>query len=146
MPETIVVKFKRLSEFAHIPTKAHEDDACWDLYAATEMTVFRGQPVLVPTDIAMSIPVGFEAQVRPRSGLALNHGLGVLNSPGTIDAPFRGNVGVVMFTIAHETYLVRSGDRIAQLAIRPVPQVIFEETDELDETLRGGGGFGSTGT
>jgi dUTP pyrophosphatase len=117
-----------------------------DLMAAVvgELVLAPGDRRLVPTGIAMELPVGFEAQVRPRSGLALKHGVTVLNSPGTIDADYRGEVGVILINHGGEAFTIRRGDRIAQLIVAAVAQADFHET-ELSETERGSGGFGSTG-
>lgn len=100
---------------------------------------------LIPTGLFIELPQGFEAQVRPRSGLALKHGITVLNSPGTIDADYRGEIGVVLVNLSNEDFSIENGDRIAQLVISKYAKVTFEETKELGNTLRGEGGFGSTG-
>jgi len=99
----------------------------------------------VPTGLAMAIPPGFEGQVRPRSGLALRHGVTCLNSPGTVDADYRGEVMVILINHGPEDFVVRRGERIAQLLIAPVSQATWAEVETLDDTARGGGGFGSTG-
>ncbi len=104
-----------------------------------------GQRVLVPTGLRLQIPPGYEGQVRPRSGLALKRGLTVLNAPGTIDADYRGDVGVILVNLSGEPQRIEPGERVAQLVIAPVTRVRWEEVDELDESERGGGGFGSTG-
>lgn len=104
-----------------------------------------GQRVLVKTGLAIALPPGFEAQVRPRSGLALKHGITVLNSPGTIDADYRGELQVILVNLGQADFEVRRGDRIAQLVIAPVVQAALVEVEALDETLRGADGFGSTG-
>ena len=104
-----------------------------------------GQRVLVPTGLRLQIPPGYEGQVRPRSGLALKRGLTVLNAPGTIDADYRGEVGVILVNLSAEPQRIEPGERIAQLVIAPVTRASWEEVDELDESERGGGGFGSTG-
>lgn len=105
-----------------------------------------GMRTLVKTGLFMEIPVGYECQVRPRSGLALKKGITVLNSPGTIDADYRGEVGVILINHSDETFVVEDGERIAQLVFAPVEQALWEEVDELSETQRGSDGFGSTGT
>jgi dUTP pyrophosphatase len=117
-----------------------------DLVAALdeELTLAPGARALVPTGLALAIPPGYEGQVRPRSGLALRSGVTVLNAPGTIDADYRGQVAVILANMGEEPYVVRHGDRIAQLVIAPVVRAAFELVDELDETGRPGG-FGSTG-
>lgn len=104
-----------------------------------------GARALVPTGLSMAIPAGFEVQVRPRSGLALKHGVTLVNTPGTIDSDYRGPVGVIMINLGHEPYHVAHGERIAQLVVAPVTRARFAEADRLDETARGTGGFGSTG-
>jgi dUTP pyrophosphatase len=101
--------------------------------------------VLVPTGLVMEIPPGYEAQIRPRSGLALRHGVTLLNAPGTIDPDYRGEVGIVLVNLGTEDFVVKDGDRIAQLVIAPVSQALMEEVESLSSTERGGGGFGSTG-
>ncbi|MBY8976660.1 dUTP diphosphatase [Rhodobacteraceae bacterium NNCM2] len=101
---------------------------------------------LIPTGLAMAIPQGFEAQIRPRSGLAARHGVTLVNTPGTIDSDYRGEIGVLMINLGADTYWVRHGDRIAQMVIAPVTRAGVERVDNLDQTSRGGGGFGSTGS
>ncbi|AXJ01504.1 deoxyuridine 5'-triphosphate nucleotidohydrolase [Cyclonatronum proteinivorum] len=108
-------------------------------------TLEPGEYQLIPTGFAIALPEGFEAQVRPRSGLAFRHGITVLNSPGTIDADYRGEIGVLLINHGKETVQLNHGDRIAQLIVSPVVKVLFEEWDELSATERGQGGFGSTG-
>ena len=119
----------------------------FDLYAACDDVVFiePGKAVRVPAGIQISIPLGYEAQVRPRSGLALNNRIGILNSPGTIDSDFRGEVGIILYNFGDEDYVVRRGDRIAQIVFCSLPEVEFVSSDELDDTRRGSGGFGHTG-
>jgi len=118
-----------------------------DLLAAVEeaATLAPGERRLVPTGIVLALPAGFEAQVRPRSGLALKHGVTVLNSPGTIDADYRGEVGVILVNLGQAPFKIARGDRIAQLVVAPVARVAWDESGALAETERGGGGFGSTG-
>lgn len=108
------------------------------------LKIAPGGRALIPTGLKMALPVGYEAQVRPRSGLALKHGITVLNTPGTIDSDYRGDVGVVLINHGTEPFDVRQGDRIAQLVINKIEQVEFEIVDALDDTARGAGGFGST--
>lgn len=119
-----------------------------DLAAAVEapLELAPGGRALVPTGLAIALPEGFEAQVRPRSGLALKHGITVLNAPGTIDADYRGEIGVILANFGDQPFAIERGMRIAQMVIAPVTTAAFTEVAELDETLRGGGGFGSTGT
>ncbi|MEQ3709578.1 MAG: dUTP diphosphatase [Tateyamaria sp.] len=109
------------------------------------VTLSPGARALIPTGIAMAVPPGFEVQIRPRSGLALKHGIALVNSPGTIDSDYRGEVGVIMLNTSDAPFEVTHGMRIAQMVLAPVVQAAFEETGTLDETTRGAGGFGSTG-
>jgi dUTP pyrophosphatase len=118
-----------------------------DLLAAVEaeMTLAPGARALVPTGIAIALPAEYEAQIRPRSGLALKFGVTTLNTPGTIDADYRGEVGVILINHGQAPFTIRRGDRIAQLVLAPVTRLQWEEREVLDETARGKGGFGSTG-
>ena len=127
------------------PKKAHEDDAAFDLRSRTELTIPSGKIMLVPTGIFMELPVGYEAQVRPRSGLALKHGITVLNTPGTIDAGYRGEIGVILINAGENDFAVARGDRIAQMVVQQLTDVQLVSVDALSETTRGAGGFGSTG-
>ena len=127
------------------PRKAHADDAAWDLRARTDMTVPSRVPTLVPTGLKLELPFGFEAQIRPRSGLAAKSGITLLNTPGTIDAGYRGEVACILFNTAETPYEVRRGDRIAQMVIARLPDVELVESEELSESERADGGFGSTG-
>jgi len=131
-----------------LPTYATEHSAGGDLVAAIsddDMVLAPGQRALVPTGIRIALPPGYEAQIRPRSGLALNAGVTVLNAPGTIDADYRGEVKVILINLGPEPFKLTRGQRIAQMVIAPVTQVIWKRVLELDETARGEGGFGSTG-
>ena len=118
-----------------------------DIYAAveSEMNVKAGETVLVPTGFSIEIPVGFEAQIRPRSGLALKHNIGLMNSPGTIDSDYRGEVKIVFTNYGKNDFIVRRGDRIAQMIVARYERVEWEVVDRLSETTRGAGGFGHTG-
>jgi dUTP pyrophosphatase len=127
------------------PCKAHADDAAYDLHSRQSLTIYPGKVALVPTGLYLELPVGYEAQVRPRSGLALKHSITVLNSPGTIDAGYRGEVGVVLFNAGDSAIAIERGDRIAQMVIQNLPSVELVRTEQLNETQRGAGGFGSTG-
>ncbi len=127
------------------PAKAHEDDAAYDLRSRVDVTLPPGKVTLVPTGLRMELPVGYEAQVRPRSGLALKHSIGVLNSPGTIDAGYRGEVSSILFNFGDEPFTVHRGDRISQMVIAALTEVRMVEAENLSETARGAGGFGSTG-
>ncbi len=141
------IKIKMKDNCADLfPAKAHTDDAAYDLRAADDVTLAVGKSTLVPTGIFMEIPVGFEAQIRPRSGLALKHNLSLTNSPGTIDAGYRGEVGIIMFNPGPEEFFVHRGDRIAQMVIAKLAEVELVSADDLSETGRGAGGFGSSGT
>jgi len=145
------VRFKRLSNGSDLPepTKASAGAAGLDLTAASEagkdIVLPPGARALVPTGFAIEIPPGFEGQVRPRSGLALKHGVTVLNSPGTVDSDYRGEIGVILVNHGSEPYVVQRGARIAQLVIAPVAPVEIEVIVSLGGTTRGEGGFGSTG-
>lgn len=127
------------------PVKAHADDAAFDLRSRMELELPPGKSVLVPTGLFLELPPGFEAQIRPRSGLALKHNLMLTNSPGTIDAGYRGEVGVVMFNAGKKPFTVKRGERIAQMVIASLPEVELTPADSLSETDRGANGFGSSG-
>jgi dUTP pyrophosphatase len=135
------------AEALGLPAYATEHAAGMDLCAAVsnDITLQPGQRALVPTGLAMALPEGYEAQVRPRSGLAIKHGVTVLNSPGTIDADYRGEVQVILANLGTEPFTVTRGMRIAQMVIAPYSRVAWSETATLPETVRGTGGFGSTG-
>ena len=141
-----VVLFKRLSDAAKLPGYAHEGDAGMDVCSCEAVTIRPGERALVHTGLEMALPRGTEAQVRPRSGLALKHGITVLNSPGTIDEGYRGEVCVILINLGAEPFAVEPGMRIAQLVIAPVLRMAVAEAGELSETARSTGGFGSTGT
>lgn len=128
-----------------VPAKAHADDAAFDLRSRTDLTVPVNKSTLVPTGVFIELPVNYEAQVRPRSGLALKHNITLTNSPGTIDAGYRGEVGVIMFNHGPEEFAVRRGDRIAQMVIAELPEVELQIAETLSISDRGEGGFGSTG-
>lgn len=128
-----------------VPAKAHPDDAAYDLRTRIDATIPPGGVVLMHTGLFLELPVGYEAQVRPRSGLALKHRLTVLNSPGTIDAGYRGEVGVILINCGPEPQTIARGERIAQMVIQTLPAVELQETEQLNDTDRGSGGFGSTG-
>lgn len=140
-----VVQVKRLDPDAVLPQRSHPRDAGMDLFSVVNITIMPGRPQLVGTGIAIALPAGTEAQIRPRSGLALNNSISVLNSPGTIDCGYRGEVGVILFNHGALPFDVRKGMRIAQLVVAPVLGVCVELTDELEPTSRGEDGFGSTG-
>lgn len=142
---TVQVCVKRLSPDAKIPKAAKVGDVAFDLYSVIDHEIKPGARYAVPTGIAVDIPLGYEGQVRPRSGLALKEGITVLNAPGTIDSGYRGEVKTIMINHSDSSFQITKGMRISQLAIRPVPEVSFIEVDELSDTDRGEGGFGSTG-
>ena len=139
------VLFKKISPLAQLPSYAHEDDAGMDIRSAEALSVPPGGRALVHTGLVMELPSGYEAQVRPRSGLALKRGITVLNTPGTIDAGYRGEIKCIMFNTEKTDYPVKRGDRIAQMVITPVLTPAYDVVLELDDTVRGTGGFGSTG-
>lgn len=112
---------------------------------AGPVTLAPGERRLIPTGLAIALPAGYEAQVRPRSGLALKHGIALVNSPGTIDEDYRGEVGIILINLGSDSFTINRGDRIAQIVIAPVTRAILAEVDELPDTARGAGGFGSTG-
>lgn len=142
----MILKFKRIHPDAELPSYAHLSDAGMDIRSVEELTILPGKRALVHTGLVMILPPNYEAQVRPRSGLALKKGITVLNTPGTIDSGYRGEVGVILINLGEEPFEIKKGDKIAQIVIAPVtqPEEIVE-TDLIDETDRGEGGFGSTG-
>ena len=142
----IEIKFVRLREGAHIPQKAHEDDAGFDLYASEDYLLPAHGFGCVPTALSIELPEGYEAQVRPRSGLAAKYGVTVLNTPGTIDAGYRGEVKVILINHGEADFAISAGMRIAQMVISPVFAARFVETASLEDSARGEGGFGSSGT
>ncbi len=141
------IKIQKLHPQAVVPQYMTEHAAGMDLCAAldTPLTLEPGERVVVPTGIAMAIPYGFEGQVRPRSGLAIRQGITMLNSPGTIDSDYRGEIGVIAINHGNETVIFNHGDRIAQLIVAPVVRAGLQLVDNLCETERGAGGFGHTG-
>jgi dUTP pyrophosphatase len=149
---TVSVQITRLPGTKDLPLPAYKTsgaagmDLCAAIPAEETVTLAPGARAAIPTGLKIALPDGYEAQVRPRSGLAKNHGITLVNSPGTIDSDFRGEISVLMInTDTMEPFPVRRGDRIAQLVIAPVVRVEWDETTVLDETERGAGGFGSTG-
>lgn len=130
-----------------LPAYSTANASGMDIHAAVDhdILVSLGETVLIPTGFSIEVPKGFEAQVRPRSGLAIKHGITILNSPGTIDADYRGEVKIILTNLGKKEFIIKRGDRIAQLVIAPVVQAQWEEVDSLDETDRGAGGFGHTG-
>ena len=147
---SVAVRVMRLAHGADLPLPAYETSgaAGMDLRAAVgveSVILTPGARAMVPTGLAIALPEGFEAQVRPRSGLAFKHGITQLNTPGTIDSDYRGELKVILINHGEEPFTVAHGDRIAQLVIAPVVQAVWAETETLGETARGVGGFGSTG-
>ncbi len=140
------IKFKMLSGCEDlVPAKAHADDAAYDLRSRAEMLLPPGESVLIPTGLFLELPEGYEAQVRPRSGLALKHSVMIANSPGTIDAGYRGEVGIIAYNGGREPFPVKRGDRMAQMVIAQLTETELVLSDTLSGTERGSGGFGSTG-
>jgi dUTP pyrophosphatase len=130
-----------------LPAYATDGSSGMDIRAAVddEVIIPPNQTMLIPTGFYIEVPNGYEAQVRPRSGLAIKYGISVLNTPGTIDADYRGEIKVILTNFGKDNFVIKRGDRIAQLVIAPVIQAEWEEVPTLDETLRGAGGFGHTG-
>ena len=139
------VLFRKIDPAACLPSYAHPGDAGMDLFSVEDVSLPPGGRALVHTGLVMQLPPDAEAQVRPRSGLALKHGVTVLNTPGTIDAGYRGEVGVILINHGDVDFLVEKGMKIAQMVVSPVVRATIEETSVTDETDRGTGGFGSTG-
>ncbi|MAV88356.1 MAG: dUTP diphosphatase [Rhodospirillaceae bacterium] len=148
--EKISVSIKRLKNYQGLPLPEIQTNfsAGVDLLAAVNNTLVikPSQRKIVPTGISIALPEGYEAQVRPRSGLAIKNGISVLNTPGTIDSDYRGEIGVILINFGNNTFKIERGMRIAQMVVSPVVAIAWNETDELSKTTRGSGGFGSTGT
>lgn len=149
MSDHLIVEILPLHNAAGLPLPHYQTEhaAGVDLYAAVEreLVIAPGRWALVPTGIAVAIPEGYEGQVRPRSGLALKHGIGMLNGPGTIDADYRGEIGIILFNFSERPFPVNRGDRIAQLVFARVARADLRKAEALGETGRGAGGFGHTG-
>ncbi|MEZ5680641.1 MAG: dUTP diphosphatase [Erythrobacter sp.] len=147
MTDPVGVRIKRLphGHGLELPAYATSGAAGMDVLSAENITIKPGQRHAVATGFAVAIPDGFEIQVRPRSGLALKHGISVPNTPGTIDSDYRGEVKIIMINHGDEPFAIARGDRVAQLVLAPVTQAAWDLVEELDETERGAGGFGSTG-
>jgi len=147
--ERVIIPIKRLRKDRPVPLPRYMTSGASgvDLFACleTEVTLAPGERRLIPTGISVAIPEGFEGQVRPRSGLAIQAGMGVVNGPGTIDADYRGEIGVVLINFGKEPFTIRVGDRIAQMVISRVFRAVWEEVDNLPSTQRQEGGFGHTG-
>jgi dUTP pyrophosphatase len=142
-----LVRITRIRPDAQIPRYMSEGAAGMDLFASVsgDVTIASGERALVGSGVAIALPRGYEAQVRPRSGLAWKHGVTVLNAPGTVDEDYRGEIKVLLINHGQEPFVVKNGERIAQLVVAPVSRVRLDEHQELDETVRGAGGYGHTG-
>ncbi len=150
MNEEITIKIKRISkdfEDIELPTYATSGSSGMDIRAALkeDIIIKHGEIALVPTNLSVEIPKGYEIQVRPRSGLAIKHGIGVLNSPGTIDADYRGEIKIILFNFSKEDFTISRGDRIAQIVLSKIYIAKLIKTNDLSESSRGEGGFGHTG-
>lgn len=139
------ISIQKTRNDAKIPSYAHKGDAGVDLYSAEDMIIKPMERKHVPTGIKIAIPNGYEAQVRPKSGLAINNGITVLNTPGTIDSGYRGEIMVITINLGSEPFKVEKGKKIAQMVFKKTEEAEFKEVDSLDETTRNEGGFGSTG-
>ena len=141
------VEIRRLTDDLPLPEQATEHSAGFDLRARVDedLRLQPGERRLVPTGVAIALPTGFEAQVRPRSGLALKQGLTLLNAPGTVDADYRGEIGAILVNLGREAVTIRRGDRIAQLVVQRLPEVEMQVVEQLPDSSRGAGGFGHTG-
>jgi len=139
------IKIEKIFPDAILPSYAHPGDAGMDLFSYETYILKLGERRLFKTGLKVEIPEGYEMQIRPRSGSALNHGVTVLNTPGTIDAGYRGEVGVILINHGEEVYSIKKGDKIAQAVISSVERAVLEEVEKLEESSRGEGGFGSTG-
>lgn len=142
--QTVDIKFQKLHPDAQVPSYAHIGDAGADVYSVSEVILQPQHRAAIPTGLAVDIPIGYEIQVRPKSGLALKHGITVLNSPGTVDAGYRGEIQIIVINLGTEAYTFTKGQKIAQLVLKPVIQAHYFE-GELGTSDRGLGGFGSTG-
>ncbi|MCD8502513.1 MAG: dUTP diphosphatase [Bacillaceae bacterium] len=140
------IKIKRIHADAKLPLQANTGDAGMDLYSIDNAMIPSGEAKLIRTGLQIELPQGTEAQIRPRSGLALKHSVTVLNSPGTIDEGYRGEIGVILMNHGKEPFVVKKSMRIAQMVIQFVPSIQVTEVNELSETIRGSSGFGSSGT
>lgn len=150
MPDTVKISLTPMEHAVglNLPTYATDQAAGMDLTAALDeaIEIGPGERMLIPTGLSIALPEGYEAQIRPRSGLALKHGVTVLNAPGTVDADYRGEIGVILANLGQEPFTVERGMRIAQMVIAQHAKVEWEVAEALEETERGSGGFGSTGT
>ena len=141
------VQIKKLNQNAKIPEYKTLGSSGVDLEALIEKKIIiePGKSKIIPTGLSIAIPSDLEVQIRPRSGLALKYNISVLNTPGTIDSDYRGEIKVILFNHGHEEFIINNGDRIAQMILQPVLKFQFDEVEDLDDTIRGSGGFGSTG-
>ena len=144
----IKIQIKKLSTSVSIPKYETPGSSGMDIpaYIKNNITIHPGEKALVSTGFSLSVPIGYEVQIRPRSGLAAKKNITVLNTPGTIDADYRGEIKVILINLGNEKFIIENGDRIAQMVVCPVIQANLEEVKELSHTKRGSGGFGSTGT
>lgn len=149
MEKLIKVKIEQIEGAKDLPLPKYMSSSAagMDLYAHVieENIIKKGEIKLIPTGIKIALPEGYEAQIRPRSGLALKHGIALVNSPGTIDADYRGEIKIIMINLGTEDFVINRGDRIAQMVINKIEQIRWEVTEEIDQTERGDGGFGHTG-
>jgi len=141
----IKLKVKKLNKLAEIPQYQTQEAAGFDLHSVEDVVIAPNERKLIGTGLSFEIPKGYEIQIRPRSGLAYKHGITVLNSPGTIDSDYRGEIKVLLINHSNESFEIKVGERIAQAVIQEVIQATFEEVEELNDTARGNKGFGSTG-
>lgn len=142
----MIIKLKQIDKTLPLPEYAYEGDAGCDLFSSIEAVIPPGERLLVPTGIALSIPEGYAGFVQPRSGLAANHGISIVNTPGLIDSHYRGEIKVMLINLDKNVpFQVKKGDKVAQLVIQKVENVEFQPVEDLDETVRGSGGFGSSG-
>jgi len=141
----MIVKVKKLTKDAKLPVQALPGDVGFDLFVNEELVLKPGERKLVGTGIKIALPEGYEAQIRPKSGLAINHGLTVLNTPGTVDAGYRGEIKVILINLSNEEFRIKKGQKIAQMVFNKVEIPRLEEVEELDKTARNERGFGSTG-
>lgn len=146
MPNSVCVPLKKLDESAIVPSSAYAGDAGVDLCSMQDCVLQPFERTLIPTGLAIELPDGFAGFVLPRSGLAVKHGISIVNAPGLIDSNYRGEVKVCLVNLdPHSPFTIEKGDRIAQLVVMPVPSVSFSQVDELQDSERGSGGFGSSG-
>lgn len=139
------IKIKKINPEAKLPSYAHDGDAGMDIYSCEDVLIIAGKTKIISTGLSFEIPYGFEMQIRPKSGLSLNFGLTILNSPGTLDAGYRGELKILVFNTSDKDYEVKKGQKIAQGIVSKIELVDIEEASELSDTSRGKNGFGSTG-